>query len=149
MPLAAIARITGRYSGHRAGRDGIHRDFLDIELPRTRDTPSAAAGPRSCRAACFVPLQHSIHALLRRQDDRQVVGPAVTREQFLKIVFRVEARAAAGDGARSSAPVRSLRVRVVEVESLDHALHEGRASISDRYPLCRPAARSGERPTTG
>ena len=61
-PLAASARMTGRYAGPRARHDGVHGHLLDCELPRlavvgraqlptissrSRDVPASIASTRS------------------------------------------------------------------------------------------------------
>ena len=56
-PLAAIARITGKYSGLRAGHDRVHRHLLDVELPelavggRAQPADDLVALAAACRAS--------------------------------------------------------------------------------------------------
>ena len=121
-PLAASARITGKYSGRAPGHDRVHRHLLHGELPELakgrRAQPSHDLVGWMARA-----FEHRLDARLGRERDRQEIGPAVLLEQPVQALFGVwleQPRRRALEGL-------PLQVRFVERtrEAVDHLLHEG------------------------
>ena len=108
--------------GPRTRHDGVDRHFLHGEFPRLaehrRTEPSDDLVRRMAR-----PLEHRLDARLRRQHDRQHVGPVVLFEQPLEVVLGI------GLHQPRCRPLerQALEIRILERgrEAVEHLLHEG------------------------
>ena len=71
-----------------AGHDGVHRHLLDRVFPGGAELGRLHAADDLVRLAASV-REHRAHALLRRRDDRQPVGPVVVEKELLQALFGV------------------------------------------------------------
>ena len=141
MPLAASARMTGKYLGPRTRHDGIDRHLLHGEFPglaeHRRAEPSDDLVRRMARA-----LEHRLDARLRRQHDRKHVRPVVLLEQPLEVVFGIGLH----QPRRRSLERQALEIRILERrrQAVEHLLHEGASRDRRR---CRRCTHADARPT--
>ena len=88
MPLAAIARITGRYSGRAPAITALTATFSTSNSQNSRNAVGRSL-PTILSRAMFRALEHLLDAFLRRQDDRQEIRPAIADEQFAEVLLGV------------------------------------------------------------
>ena len=88
MPLAASARITGRYSGLAPAITALTATFSTVssQYSRKAGRPQLADHLVGRMAGA---LEHRRNPLLGRQDDGEEVGPVVVDEQLLQVVFGI------------------------------------------------------------
>ena len=87
-PDAASARMTGKYSGLAPAITAFTATFSTVYSQATRNSVARHVADDLVRLAAGVG-QHLLHALLGRQHDREIVGPAVLVELALEVFFGV------------------------------------------------------------
>ena len=102
-PLAAIARITGKYSGRAPAITALTATFSTVNSQNSRKRVGRIR-PTTLSGGRLVPLQHPRDAFLGRQCDRQEIRPAILDEQRLEIVLGVGRTAAAASIGRTRRP---------------------------------------------
>ena len=102
-PLAARARITGKYSGRAPAITALTATFSTVNSQCCAKLVRAHVPDDFVRLAARV-RQHFRHALFGRQDDRQLVGPIVLQEQADAGSLRYRARPVAASSARTWFP---------------------------------------------
>ena len=85
---AASARITGKYSGLAPAITAFTATFSTVYSQATRNSV-AGMWPTTSSGLRLVCASISGDALLGRQHDRQLVGPAVVEELALEVFFGV------------------------------------------------------------
>ena len=146
-PLAAIARITGRYSGLRAGHHRVDGDLLDRELPELAIGRSDAGLPDDLVGVVARAGEHRLDALLGGQHDRAGNPSSGSRRTAAAGSPRCRAEAVRGVERSKLRPARSSSLER-RGQAVDQRLHE-RDAVDRIRALDVVAQRLGRAPTTG
>ncbi len=84
-PVAARARITGKYAGRAPAMTAFTATFSTVYSQYSRKCVERMRPTTSSGLRC-VAGQHGGHTLFGRQHDRQPVGPAIVEEELLERV---------------------------------------------------------------